>query len=163
MVKQVSNRNWHKHWMQSAYHDASMSTCASPRKVGAVFVRDNRELISGFNGVPTKYPHPKACIRKLLGIPSGEKLHLCGCSHAEINGITNAARYGVSLLGSTVYCTSKPCDMCAGALANVGVVEVIYDVDFPSQLVDDIFKHAGIICKHISEYCDFEVYNELGQ
>lgn len=131
--------------MEAAEHAAEMSTCAAGRKVGAVFVRDKRVLTTGFNGVPAGFPHPLQCVRKAKEIPSGERLDLCGCAHAEMNGITNAAREGVSLKGSVLYCTTEPCTLCMGALANVGVKEVIYrDSYHHSDMTKLIAERAGI-------------------
>jgi len=107
-------------------------------------VRDGRLLTTGFNGVPAKFPHPLICIRKQEGIPSGEGLHKCACAHAEANGIANAARVGVSLYGSTLYCTTEPCVMCMGALANVGVKEVIYANPYHHEMSKDIAAFADI-------------------
>lgn len=135
---------WDQHWMETAYHAAEMSTCKSGREVGAVFVRDNRLLVTGFNGVPAKFPHPLICVRREANVPSGEKLDMCGCAHAEANGIANAAREGVSLFGSTLYCTTEPCGMCMGALANVGVIGITYGQPYPSELSKEIGAYAGI-------------------
>jgi len=139
--------SWFQHWMEAARHAAQMSTCAGGRKVGAVFIRNNRLVSTGFNGVPAKYPHPLVCLRKEAGIPSGEKLEMCGCAHAEANGIANAAREGVSLKDTTVYCTTEPCAMCMGALANVGVTEVVYEAPYHHEMSVSIAQHAGI-CVH---------------
>jgi len=137
-------KSWKQHWMEEAAHVAEMSTCASGRCVGAVFVRDNRVLATGFNGVPAGYPHPEVCERREQNVPSGEKLEMCGCAHAEANGIANAARIGVSLQGSTLYCTTEPCAMCMGALANVGIAEVIYASAYPHELSNRIAAFAVI-------------------
>lgn len=138
-------KGWPYHWMNAAFHAAEMSTCAAGRKVGAVFVRDNRILTTGFNGVPAKFPHPKECLRKKYNVPSGRRLEMCGCAHAEANGIANAARVGVSLKNSTLYCTTQPCSMCMGALANVGVKEVIYFEGYPhGEMSNTIALHADI-------------------
>lgn len=144
--------SWHQHWMEAAEHAAKMSTCASGRKVGAVFVRNNRLLVSGFNGVPAKYPHPLVCERKERGIPSGEGLEMCACAHAEANGIANAAREGVNLYGSQLFCTTEPCVMCMGALANVGVKEVIYKDAYHHPKSKDIANKAEI---PVLQYADF--------
>ncbi|MBF0624517.1 MAG: dCMP deaminase family protein [Magnetococcales bacterium] len=135
---------WDQHWMDTAYLAAQMSTCASGRKVGAVFVRDKRLLATGFNGVPSGYPHPTTCLRRERGLPSGQGLDLCVCAHAEANGIANAARYGMSLERSTVYVTCQPCASCMGALANVGVAQVIFGGDYPDDRSQEIARHAGI-------------------
>ncbi|MBF0243591.1 MAG: hypothetical protein HQK64_14090, partial [Desulfamplus sp.] len=41
-------------------------------------------------------------------IPSGEKHELCRGVHAEQNAIIQAACHGVSVSGSTLYCTDLP-------------------------------------------------------
>jgi dCMP deaminase len=135
---------WYQHWMEEAEHASEMSTCAAGRKVGAVFVRDNRVLTTGFNGVPAGYPHPEVCARREANVPSGEKLEMCGCAHAEANGIANAAREGIALKGAALYCTTEPCTICMGALANVGISEVYFDKPYPHKMSRDIAKHAGI-------------------
>ncbi|MBF0156053.1 MAG: dCMP deaminase family protein [Magnetococcales bacterium] len=130
--------------MDAAHLAAQMSTCASGRKVGSVFVRNNRLLATGFNGVPSGYPHPSVCNRRLAGIPSGERLDLCPCAHSETNGIANAARHGVSLEKSTVYVTCRPCGACMGMLANVGVSRVVFDGDYPDARSTEIAGFARI-------------------
>jgi len=137
-------KSWDQHWMEEAFHAAEMSTCAAGRKVGAVFVRDNRMLTTGFNGVPAGYPHPLVCARREAGVPSGEKLEMCGCAHAEANGIANAAREGVNLKDSSVYCTTEPCTMCMGALANVGISVVHFTNPYPHPMSKNIASFAGI-------------------
>lgn len=135
---------WDEHWMDTATLAAQMCTCASGRRVGAVFVRDKRLLATGFNGVPSGFPHPESCPRREAGFASGEGLHLCVCAHAEANGIANAARHGISLEGATVYVTAQPCAACMGALANVGVARVVFGGPYPDDRSKDIAACAGI-------------------
>lgn len=143
--------SWDRHWINMAKLASEMSTCASGRKVGAVFVRDKRLLATGFNGVPSGTPHPSHCVRRDLGIPSGEGLHLCVCAHAEANGIANAARHGVSLEGATVYVTCQPCSGCMGSLANVGIKAVFFEGAYPDDRSQDIARYAGIELTCIGE------------
>jgi dCMP deaminase len=139
-----SRPSWDQHWLAAAELAAEMSTCAAGRKVGAAFVQDKRLLATGFNGVPSGYPHPKTCPRREAGLPSGQGLDMCVCAHAEANGVANAARYGVSLQGSTVYVTCQPCASCMGALANVGIARVVYSEPYPDDRSQDIANYAGI-------------------
>ena len=140
----MTRKSWDQHWMEAAQHASEMCTCAAGRKVGAVFVRDNRVLTTGFNGVPAKFPHPKVCARREAGVPSGEKLEMCPCAHAEANGIANAAREGVSLKGATLYCTTQPCTTCMGALANVEVDTVVFGEPYPHEMSNQIAFYADI-------------------
>lgn len=135
---------WDEHWMAAARLASEMSTCASGRKVGAVFVKDKRLLATGVNGVPSGYPHPESCPRRELGLPSGQGLELCVCAHAEANAIANAARHGIPLDGATVYVTCQPCGSCMGALANVGVRRVVFGGHYPDERTHAIAHHAVI-------------------
>lgn len=144
-------RNWHDFFMSEAFRYAERSTCRSGRKVGAVFVRDNVALVSTFNGVPSKYPHPEVCPRIAAGCKSGEGLDMCPCNHAETNALAIASREGINLKGARLYCTSKPCSTCIGLLAGVGLSAIVYDEDYPSEVFDTIVQKAKIPVYHISE------------
>jgi dCMP deaminase len=79
-----------------------------------------------------KRPHPHRlateCPRKLLGYTSGTHMELCPAQHAETNAISNAARLGVSVLGTTLYMNCIiPCKNCFGALINAGIREIVVD------------------------------------
>ena len=152
--KQLGNGrrpSWDQHWMNAAHMAKQMCTGQS-RAVGAVFVQDKRLLVSGFNGVPAKYPHPTSCLRKDRGFKTGEALHLCPCMHAEQNGISNAARHGIELKDSTVYVTCMPCQMCMGMLANVGIKRVVYDGEYPAaETRDAIANYASIQLQQLGD------------
>ena len=111
-----------KYFMLMAYLVARRSTCIR-RQVGAVAVKDNQVLATGYNGAPAGQPHclDIGCLREELGIPSGERHELCRAVHAEQNVIIQASRHGVSLQGATIYCTTQPCFICAKMLVNAGV------------------------------------------
>lgn len=136
---------WPEQWLDMARLMARQSTCASGRKVGAVFVLDKRVMAMGFNGVPAGFEHPTVCPRREQKVPSGQGLDLCVCAHAEANGIANAARAGVSLQGSTVYCTTQPCASCMGALANVGIHTVVFSESYPTTMTNVIASSANIM------------------
>ena len=68
------------------------------------------------------------CPRKLLSYESGTHMELCPAQHAEENAVSNAARLGVSVLGTTLYMNSViPCANCFGTLINAGVIEIVID------------------------------------
>ena len=142
----MSNR-FDTFFMDVALRAAMMSSCPS-RSVGAVVVADRRIVATGFNGVPSGYPHPSSCKRRDLCIPSGERLDLCVCIHAEANAIANAARSGACLASSKLYCTHKPCQQCMGLIVNAGISEVVYLNLYPegydASNVDAIASHAGV-------------------
>lgn len=137
---------WIDYWLAMACFVSSRATCKS-RRVGAVFVKDDQLLSTGFNGVPSGYPHPKTCKRRELNIPSGEQMHLCPCVHAERNGITNAAKIGVSLVGSACFLTNHPCPSCLADMVNARVSTVVYSDSYSasdSEQTRDIAKYGNI-------------------
>lgn len=144
-------QNWHSYFMEMASRASDRTTCAAGRKVGAVFVKDKVPLMSGFNGVPPNYPHPKVCARIEAGCKSGEGLDKCPCNHAERNAINLASKHGVVLNGSTLYCTARPCMGCMGDLSVAGVRRVIYQNHYPHDITDRIAFYGNIEIVHISE------------
>lgn len=137
--------SWDRHFMRSAHQAASRTTCRAGRAVGAQFVRNNVPLVRGYNGVPSKFPHPKSCKRIDMGCKTGEGLHLCPCNHAETNAIAMAAGNGINLQGSTLYVTSRPCPQCMGALSVVKPARIIYDDPYDgADEVSNIALNAGI-------------------
>ena len=125
---------------------ADRSTCLS-RWVGAVAVVDKHIVATGYNGVPRGIPHPTVCLRHVMGLSSGVETFLCGCVHAEMNVITQAALHGTSLKGATVYCTHQPCHLCAMLLINAGVTSVVYSADYPDENATLLFAQAGVNLK----------------
>jgi len=136
--------NWHTFFMDQAFQAAERSSCASGRRVGATFVKNKAPLVTSYNGVPSKYPHPVECPRLVAGCVSGEGLDMCPCNHAEMNGLAIAANKGISLAGSILYCTSKPCAGCMGILANVGLDSIVYHDDYPHPLSKKISDYAKL-------------------
>lgn len=143
--------SWHDYFMGMARRASERTTCASGRKVGAVFVLDKVPLMSGFNGVPKGFPHPKKCPRIEAGCKSGEGLDMCPCNHAERNAINLASRHGVQLDGATLYCTTKPCFGCMGDLSVAGVSRVIFEDDYPHEVSNRIAFYGNIQVLRISE------------
>lgn len=61
-----------------------------------------------------------------MGYESGTHMEFCPAQHAEENAVSNAARLGVSVLGSTLYMNCViPCKNCFGTLINAGIVEIV--------------------------------------
>ena len=149
--------SWDNYFHSICQAVATKSPCLS-RKIGAILVRDHSIVSTGYNGPPRGVPHcgheryikDKAlqmlaefstypeekkllrfrneCPRKVLGYASGTHLELCPAQHAEVNAISNAARLGVSVLGSTLYMNCViPCKNCFGAIINAGIVEIVVD------------------------------------
>lgn len=127
--------DWDIYFMMIAGVAASRSTCLR-RRVGAVIVRDNHIISTGYNGAPKGLPHcgEVGCLRTILGIPSGERHEICRGSHAEMNAIAQAAFVGASTAGASIFSTHEPCSFCTKAIINAGIKRVVYLHPYPDEL-----------------------------
>lgn len=137
--------SWDEYFMNIVELVKERSTCLR-RQVGAVIVKDKRILSSGYNGAPAGCSHCSeiGCIRQKLGIPSGERHELCRASHAEQNAIVQAAKYGTSIEGGTIYVTTRPCVICSKLIINSGIKRVIYKGDYPDEISMQLLEEANI-------------------
>lgn len=121
------------------------STCLR-RRVGAALVREKRILCTGYNGAAHGLQHCDAagCLRDKLGIPPAERIEVCRGIHAEQNALVQAAAFGISVHGSTLYCTHEPCITCAKMLLNAGIREFVVEQPYPDQLSRDLLAAARI-------------------
>lgn len=129
-------------FMEIAYTWAKRATCLR-RKVGAVIAKDGQQLTAGYNGAPRGVPHCAelgGCIREKMGIPSGQRHEICRGTHAEQNAITQAAKFGINIEGSTLYCNTFPCVICTKMILNAGITKVVYDSDYDDPLSKEILS-----------------------
>ena len=138
--------SWDDYFMQIAEVVKTRSTCMR-RQVGAVIVKDNHIVTTGYNGAPSGLKHcidVNSCERERLNIPSGERHELCMALHAEQNAIICASRLGVSVEGATIYITLQPCVICAKMLINAGIKRIVYKGNYPDKLSKLMLEEAGI-------------------
>ena len=139
---------WDDRFMEMARTIANWSSCYQPnRKIGAVIVKDKRILTTGYNGAPSGVKscvERGECLRRKLNIPSGTKHELCYAIHAEQNAIIQAARMGVEIEGSTIYCTHQPCVICVKMIVNAGISRVVYGEGYPDEFALEMCKLAGV-------------------
>ncbi len=131
------------YFMEIASVVAKRSTCLR-NHVGALFVKNKRILTTGYNGAPSDLPHCDVvgCARE--GVASGTRHELCRAVHAEQNAIIQAALHGVSIEGSTLYCTHQPCILCAKMMINARVRAVVYQQSYPDETALRFLAQAGI-------------------
>jgi dCMP deaminase len=136
---------WDEYFMEMAKLASKRSTCLR-RQTGAVLVRENRVVATGYNGAPKGLPHcaEVGCMREALKVPSGQRHELCRGLHAEQNAIIQAAVFGVSTKGATLYTTTYPCSICAKMIINAEVAEVVYDDDYEDELAKELLGRAGV-------------------
>ncbi len=124
---------------------AERSTCRR-HHIGAIAVRDKHILTTGYSGAPAgaKDCLELGCLRDELGIPSGTRQEICRAIHAEQNVIIQAGLHGVSLAGSTVYCTHTPCVLCAKMLVNARIARFVTFGKYSDDEFIKLFEEAGI-------------------
>lgn len=91
-----------------------------------------------------KYAGCKTCPRKIVGAPSGQRLELCSCAHAEANAIVNAAQNVVGCV-MFAYCL-LPCIECTKLIINSGIKKVFCLQEEKDYSVGSryLFKEAGV-------------------
>ena len=144
---------WDEYFMEMAELTAKRSTC-SRRQVGAVIVRDNRAVATGYNGAPRGLVHCEekgGCLRQQLNIPSGQRHELCRALHAEQNAIISAASMGNAIEGGTIYITHQPCVICAKMIVNAGIKRIVVREGYPDELSMEILDEAGLTVERLEE------------
>lgn len=138
--------SWDEYFMEIAEIVKTRSTCIR-RQIGAVIVKDNRIITTGYNGAPSGCRHCTeigSCYRQEHNIPSGERHELCRAIHAEQNAIIQAAKIGNTTDGATIYVTNQPCVICAKMCINAGIKRIVYKDGYPDDLAMQMLKEAGV-------------------
>jgi dCMP deaminase len=138
MSEMESRACWDQYFINIASVVAMRATCPR-RRVGAVIVKDKMIVSTGYNGSVRGSSHCDdiGCIM--------ENGHCVATIHAEVNAILQAARNGISTLGTTMYITLNPCMSCYKLILNAGIVKVVCKED-TYQVSYDI---PGLLCPNI--------------
>ena len=144
--------SWDEYFMEMAELARKRSTCLR-RGVGAVIVKDNHVLATGYNGSPAGIAHcsEAGCLRAQMNVPSGQRHELCRGLHAEQNAIIQAAKIGVSIAGATLYCTHYPCSICAKMIVNAGISRIVYIYPYPDSFTEQILREGGVLVEQFTE------------
>ncbi len=126
------------------------STCLR-HHVGAVAVKDKRILTTGYNGAASgiKDCLKLGCLRDAQKIPSGTRHEICRAIHAEQNAVIQGSLHGVSLEGSTLYCTHTPCILCAKILVNAKIKRFVSYSNYADDSFLALFEEAKIKFKKL--------------
>jgi dCMP deaminase len=146
LMSRFMRPTWDEYFMSIAKVVAMRSNCMK-RKVAAIIVKDMRVVSTGYNGTPrgAKNCNEGGCPRCNGMAQSGTALDECLCCHGEENAITQAAYHGTSLKGSTLYTTFAPCLLCTKMIINSGIVEVVYNREYPlNDRALSLLKECGV-------------------
>ena len=139
---------WDYRYMDMAQLVGKWSNCArDSRHVGSVAVRDKRVVCTAYNGAPVGVANCQErgeCLRLKLDIKSAKSPEICYSVHSEQALICNAARQGLTLVGTVVYSTHQPCVICLKMLINAGVERIVYKNEYPDEFSREIAVEVGI-------------------
>ncbi len=152
--------SWDEYFMDLANTASRRATCDRGRS-GCVIVRDKQLLVTGYVGSPMGLPHCDEVghlFKKIIHEDGHITNHCVRTVHAEQNAITQAARRGIALDGSTLYCKMTPCRTCAMLIINCGIVKVICEKKYHAGSESEkMFTDSGIELIYFSE--DIEKYD----
>ncbi len=142
--------SWDEYFMLQAELAKLRSNCIT-RHVGAVIVRNHRQIATGYNGTPPGVKNCyeggcKRCQLRMEGkIKSGASLDRCLCNHAEANAIMHCAILGIGTGtdGAILYTTFVPCLECTKMSITIGIKKIICLDSYP-ETDYDLLKEARV-------------------
>ncbi len=132
----IDRPSWDGYFIEIAKVVSSRSTCIR-RRYGAVIVKDNVIISTGYNGSPRGYVNcidRGTCKREDLKVPSGERYELCEAVHAEQNAIVNgepsrmkdATIYIAGFEEDNSFAEGHPCLLCDRMIKNAQIKNIIF-------------------------------------
>lgn len=138
---------WDQYFIGLIEQVGTRATC-DRGKSGCIVVKDKRILCTGYVGSPPGLPHcddEGHLLKKVIDDSGNMSQHCVRTIHAEQNAICQAARYGIPLDGTTLYCTMEPCRTCAMLIISVGIKKVVAKRRYHAgQETRELFKQAGL-------------------
>jgi len=132
---------WDEYFLKMAEVVATRATC-DRKHVGAVIVRDNHPIATGYNGSPPGLAHCDE-VGHLLREVDG-RMSCFRTTHAEQNAVNTAARFGHRTEGATIYVTAQPCLNCAKAIITAGIRRVVWAEGYPDAQSLEFLEAAGV-------------------
>ena len=166
------------YFMKIAKLTAALSY-AKRLQVGAVIVKGNQIIATGYNGTPAgwdnvcetkewcdgggwldveyieqNWPY-EGTYQDITGneVPGKYRLKTKPeVLHAEMNSLMKVARSTESSDGATLFCTHAPCLDCAKAIYQAGISEVVYSEEYRSEQGLAFLRDSGVkITQHADD------------
>lgn len=142
MATHLERPSWDDYFMALARIISMRATCDRLHG-GAVLVKEQRIVSTGYNGAPPQLGH---CDERGHLLEDG---HCVRTIHAEHNALLQAAVVGgASTKGSTLYALYSPCIHCAKYIVAAGVVRVVVGKIYRNQDVRQYLDDAGVAFSH---------------
>ena len=142
-----SRPSWDEYFLDLVDQVATRATCDRGRS-GCVVVKNKRIVATGYVGSPPGLAHCDEAgheLKKVLDEDGTIRTHCVRTIHAEQNAICQAAKYGITLEGTTLYCTMEPCRVCAMLVVSVGISRVVAKRRYHAAAdTRKLFAEAGV-------------------
>jgi len=124
-----------KNWYFQIAKDISERSPCTRRKCGTLLVKDEVIVATGYNGScrgSLNCGEDVLCLKDKYGEISYTSYIHCPAIHGEVNAVINAARSGISTIGTTLYLYSskeyegEPCIYCRRVLINAGIKDCYF-------------------------------------
>ena len=146
--------SWDQYFMEIAHTVSKRATCDRGRS-GCVIVRNRQILVTGYVGSPIGLPHCDEVghqMKQTVHEDGHVTNHCVRTVHAEQNAICQAAKLGIALQDSTLYCRMTPCRVCAMLIINCGITIVVCEKKYHAGAEsEEMFKMAGVSLEYFSE------------
>ena len=156
----MNRPDWDRYFLDLCEAVSKRATC-NRGKAGCVIVKDKRIMTTGYVGAPAGLPHCDEVghdMRKIFDDSGNVSQHCVRTLHAEQNAIIQAAKFGVSLDGTTLFSKMTPCRRCAMMIINSGIQRVVCEKHYHADKdTIALFKLAGIELVVLNE--DVEEYD----
>jgi len=146
----ISKEDFDTDKMKEAYKEAEKSSDWW-RQIGAVLVKNRKIIARSYNqGVPNdNTPYQLGSIRDFF--KAGEKQDFSPTIHAEQKLISEAAKNGIQLQGTTLYLTHFPCSVCAKLIAYSGIKNLYFSEGASNLDGKKILELVGVKITHIPQ------------
>ena len=142
--KRMDYISWDEYFMGIAYLSAMRSKDPNTQVGACIVSRENKILSVGYNGFPKGCDDDEFPWKRDGDIYDSKYAYV---THSELNAILNYR--GGSLEGTKLYVTLFPCNECAKAIIQAGIIELVYADDkyqgTPANLASRrMLKAAGV-------------------
>ena len=142
---------WDSYFMAMARLAARRTNCMK-RCVGAILVKNNRVIATGYNGTPRGCVNCNegGCPRCNNGeVRQGLALNECLCLHAEENAIIEAGKERAEQC--TLFSTLCPCLQCAKRIVQAGIIRVVYSESYAVDVASrKLLQQAKVDLVHLA-------------
>ena len=139
--------DWDEYFMGIINEVAKRATCDRGRN-GCVIVKNKRIIATGYVGAPAGLPHCDReghLMKEVYDKEGNVSKHCVRTTHAEQNAIAQAARFGVSIDGGTLYSKMEPCLDCTKLIINAGIKRVVANKRYHAgELSRQFLNDAGV-------------------